>query len=44
MKKLIKEYRDEINNLLLPTMQKQLKFDTLPTINFIEDEENAKDK
>lgn len=43
MKKLIKEYRDEINNLLLPTMQKQLKFDTLPTINFIEDEENAKD-
>jgi hypothetical protein len=43
MKKLIKEYREEINNLLLPTMQKQLKFDTLPTINFIEDEENAKD-
>jgi hypothetical protein len=43
MKKLIKEYRDEINNLLLPTMQKQLKFDALPTINFIEDEENAKD-
>jgi len=43
MKKLIKEYREEINNLLLPTMQKQLKFDTLPSINFIEDEENAKD-
>jgi len=42
-RKLIKEYKEEINNLLLPTMQKQLKFDTLPTINFIEDEENAKD-
>ena len=43
MKKLIKEYREEINNLLIPTMQKQLKFDTIPTLNFIEDEENAKD-
>jgi len=43
MKKLIKEYRDEINNLLIPTMQQKLKFDTLPSINFIEDEENAKD-
>jgi hypothetical protein len=43
MKKLIKEYREEINNLLIPTMQKQLKFDKLPTLNFIEDEENAKD-
>ena len=43
MKKLIKEYREEINNLLIPMMQKQLKFDTIPTLNFIEDEENAKD-
>ena len=43
MKKLIKEYREEINNFLIPTMQKQLKFDTIPTLNFIEDEENAKD-
>jgi len=43
MKKLIKEYRDEINNLLIPTMQKQLKFDRLPSIVFAEDEENAKD-
>jgi hypothetical protein len=43
MKKLIKEYREEINNLLIPTMQKQLKFDRIPTLNFIEDEENAKD-
>jgi hypothetical protein len=43
MKKLIKEYRDEINNLLIPTMQKQLRFERPPTINFIEDEENAKD-
>lgn len=43
MKKLIKEYREEINNLLIPTMQKQLKFDKIPTLNFIEDEENAKD-
>jgi len=43
MKKLIKEYREEINNLLLPTMQQKLKFDTLPSINFIEDEQNAKD-
>ena len=43
MKKLIKEYREEINNLLIPTMQKQLKFDRVPTLNFIEDEENAKD-
>jgi hypothetical protein len=42
-RKLLKEYREEINNLLLPTMQKQLKFDTLPAINFIEDEQNAKD-
>ena len=43
MKKLIKEYRNEINNLLIPTMQKQLKFDRLPYIVFAEDEENAKD-
>ena len=43
MKKLIKEYREEINNLLIPTMQKQLKFDTVPTLNFVDDEENAKD-
>jgi hypothetical protein len=41
--KLLKEYREEINNLLIPTMQKQLKFDKIPTLNFIEDEENAKD-
>ncbi len=43
MKKLIKEYREEINNLLIPSMQKHLKFDRIPTLNFIEDEENAKD-
>lgn len=43
MKKLLKEYRDEINNLLIPTMQKQLKFNKPPTIVFAEDEENAKD-
>jgi len=43
MKKLLKEYRDEINNLLIPTMQKQLKFDRPPSIVFAEDEENAKD-
>jgi len=43
MKKLIKEYRDEINNLLIPTMQQQLKFDRPPSIVFAEDEENAKD-
>ncbi len=41
--KIIKEYREEINNLLIPNMQQQLKFDRPPTINFIEDEENAKD-
>jgi len=41
--KLLKEYREEINNLLIPTMQQQLKFDKIPTLNFIEDEENAKD-
>ena len=43
MKKLIKEYREEINNLLIPSMQKHLKVDRIPTLNFIEDEENAKD-
>jgi hypothetical protein len=41
--KIIKEYREEISNLLIPTMQQQLKFDKIPNINFIEDEENAKD-
>ena len=43
MKKLIKEYREEINNLLIPHMQKQLGFSNIPNINFIEDQENAKD-
>jgi hypothetical protein len=42
-KKLIIEYRDEINNLLIPHMQKQLGFNHLPTINFAEDSENAQD-
>ena len=41
--KVLKEYREEISTLLLPTMQRELKFDKLPTLNFIEDEENAKD-
>ena len=41
--KIIKEYRDEINNLLIPTMQKELNFDRLPSIIFAEDEDNAKD-
>jgi len=43
MKKLIKEYREEINNLLIPHMQKQLGFNHPPTINFAEDSENAQD-
>jgi len=43
MKKLIKEYREEINNLLIPHMQKQLGFNHPPTINFAEDPENAQD-
>ena len=43
MKKLIKEYREEINNLLIPHMQKQLGFNDIPTISFAEDPENAKD-
>lgn len=43
MKKLIKEYREEIETLLIPTMQRELKFDRLPSIVFAEDEENAKD-
>ena len=34
MKKLIKEYREEINNLLIPHMQKQLGFNHPPIINF----------
>ena len=41
--KILKEYREEINSLLIPSMQKQLKFNTLPILNFVEDEENAKD-
>ena len=43
MKKLIKEYREEINNLLIPHMQKQLGFNHPPIINFAEDQDNAKD-
>jgi len=43
MKKLIKEYREEINNLLIPHMQKQLGFNHPPIINFAEDQNNAKD-
>lgn len=41
--KILKEYREEINNLLIPHMQKQLGFSNIPNINFIEDQENAKD-
>ena len=43
MKKLIKEYREEINNLLIPHMQKQLGFNHPPTINFADDQGNAQD-
>jgi len=43
MKKIIKEYREQINNNLIPHMQQKLQFETLPTINFVEDEQNAKD-
>lgn len=43
MKKLIKEYREEINNLLIPHMQKQLGFNHPPIINFAEDQNNAED-
>ena len=42
-KKLIKEYREEINNLLIPHMQKQLGFNHPPTINFADDQGNAQD-
>ena len=41
--KILKEYREEINNLLIPHMQKQLGFNHPPTINFAEDSENAQD-
>jgi len=41
--KILKEYREEINNLLIPHMQKQLGFNHPPTINFAEDPENAQD-
>jgi hypothetical protein len=41
--KILKEYREEINNLLIPHMQKQLGFDHPPIINFAEDSENAQD-
>jgi hypothetical protein len=41
--KILKEYKEEINNLLIPHMQKQLGFSNIPNINFIEDQENAKD-
>lgn len=43
MKKLIKEYREEINNLLIPHMQKQLGFERPPSIVFADDQNNAKD-
>jgi hypothetical protein len=43
MKKLIKEYREEINNLLIPHMQKQLGFNHPPIINFADDQGNAQD-
>lgn len=43
MKKLIKEYREEINNLLIPHMQKQLGFNHPPIINFAEDQGNSQD-
>jgi hypothetical protein len=42
-RKLIREFREEIENLLIPSMQQQLKFDRPPSIVFAEDEENAKD-
>jgi hypothetical protein len=41
--KILKEYREEINNLLIPHMQKQLGFNHPPTINFADDQGNAQD-
>ena len=41
--KILKEYREEINNLLIPHMQKQLGFNHPPTIKFADDQGNAQD-
>jgi len=43
MKKLIFEYKEHIQNMLLPHMQRKLGFNKPPVINFEEDPENAKD-
>ena len=43
MKKLILEYKEHIQNMLLPHMQRKLGFNKPPVINFEEDPENAKD-
>lgn len=43
MKRLIKEYQEYVNKMLLPHMQQKLGFNKPPIINFVEDEQNAKD-